>query len=83
MTRRMWGAAPPVVGFRSLVCLFLMLAGLMSASVPQAASAAGPTFADVPATSPFYAYVEEMYARGITNGCGVNASGQLIFCPLN
>src|SRR5262249_46362742 len=31
---------------------------------------ATPHFADVPTTHPFYGYIEEMLARGITAGCG-------------
>jgi len=37
---------------------------------------ATPTFSDVPADHPAYAYVEEAAARGITNGCGDDK-----FCP--
>ena len=40
-----------------------------------------PTFADVPMTNPFYGYIERLYEQGITTGCGLNGSGQLIFCP--
>jgi hypothetical protein len=40
-----------------------------------------PTFADVPPTNPFYHYVEQLYDLGITQGCGVNGSGQPLFCP--
>jgi M6 family metalloprotease-like protein len=42
-----------------------------------------PTFADVPTTHPFYREIEELYARGITTGCGTNSSGQLLYCPLD
>lgn len=37
-----------------------------------------PTFADVPATHPFYPDIEILYANGLTGGC--NAS-PLMFCP--
>ena len=40
-----------------------------------------PTFADVPPTNPFYHYIEQLYDLGITQGCGTNGSGQLLFCP--
>ena len=42
---------------------------------------ATPTFADVPASSVFFGYVERLYEQGITQGCGVNGSGQPLFCP--
>ena len=29
-----------------------------------------PRFADVPLTSPFAAFIEELAVRGITSGCG-------------
>jgi Big-like domain-containing protein/beta-propeller repeat-containing protein/all-beta uncharacterized protein/S-layer family protein len=38
-------------------------------------------FADVPPSNSFYAFIEEMAARGITLGCGTNAQGQPIYCP--
>ena len=31
---------------------------------------ATPRFADVPATHPFYAFIDQMWVRGITKGCG-------------
>jgi hypothetical protein len=40
-----------------------------------------PTFADVPASSVFFGYVERLVEQGITQGCGVNGSGQPLFCP--
>jgi hypothetical protein len=41
---------------------------------------ATPTFADVPATSIFFGYVERLFQQGITQGCGTSG-GQPIFCP--
>ena len=35
-------------------------------------------FADVPPTDPFFNYVQEMYALGITTGCSTNP---LMYCP--
>jgi hypothetical protein len=36
-----------------------------------------PLFADVPCTSPFAAWINELAARGITGGCGGSN-----YCPL-
>ena len=40
-----------------------------------------PTFADVPPSHPFYPFIEQLVDLGITSGCGVNGSGQPIYCP--
>lgn len=37
-----------------------------------------PTFADVPATHSYYGYIEEIYRRGVTMGCGGTPPR---FCP--
>jgi hypothetical protein len=42
---------------------------------------ATPTFADVPASNPFFGYIERLYEQGITTGCGTNGLGQPIYCP--
>ena len=42
---------------------------------------ATPTFADVPFGSTFFGYIERLFEQGITEGCGQNGSGQLLFCP--
>ena len=39
---------------------------------------ATPSFADVPANSPYYAAVEQIYAAGLTSGCG---GTPLNYCP--
>ena len=39
-----------------------------------------PTFADVPASSVFFGYVERLFEQGITGGC-LSSGGQLFFCP--
>ncbi len=38
-------------------------------------------FADVPPTHPQYGYIQALYKRGITTGCGTNGQGQLLYCP--
>lgn len=42
-------------------------------------NAATPTFADVPATSPFYGYIERLVQLGITSGC--QQAPVRLFCP--
>lgn len=37
-----------------------------------------PAFADVPATSPYYGYIERLYAQRVIAGCATNP---LRFCP--
>jgi hypothetical protein len=44
-------------------------------------SGATPTFADVPPANVFYDFIERLFDLGITTGCGINAGGQLLFCP--
>jgi hypothetical protein len=39
---------------------------------------AGPTFADVPQSNPFYSYIEALYRAGVTGGCSTNP---LNYCP--
>ena len=78
----MWGAAPRLRWFVvcTVACLALLTPGLGAARVDAAAAEA--TFADVPESHPFFSEIEQLFARGITNGCGVNSSGQRLFCPL-
>ena len=41
------------------------------------------TFTDVPTTHPFFTHIEQMFARGITNGCFFDpATGERRYCPL-
>jgi hypothetical protein len=54
----------------------LMLPAINGASCLTAA----PTFADVPNTDPFFAYVENVYEAGVTGGCNANP---LMYCPSN
>ncbi len=46
--------------------------------MPPPAAGPTPTFSDVPASHPLYAYIEDFYKRGFTNGC---AAAPLSFCP--
>jgi hypothetical protein len=36
----------------------------------------GDSFTDVPATNPFYRFVETLFHKGVTGGCGAN-----VYCP--
>ena len=40
-----------------------------------------PTFGDVPPENIFYAFVEELARRGITQGCGSDSQGNRLYCP--
>ncbi len=61
---------------RQQMAAFLMRAKGQTQLVP-----ATPTFADVPASNPFYGWIERLYQQGVTTGCGTNGSGQLLYCP--
>src|SRR5205823_3002183 len=54
---------PNDVGMRGHISKMVVLASGWSTD-----TTGGPHFADVPATSPFYAYVETAYNRGIISG---------------
>ncbi len=47
------------------------------ASIPFSYSTT-PYFTDVPASNPFFNYIQKMYEIGITNGC---SSSPLMYCP--
>ena len=49
--------------------------------VPNPPQPSQQRFADVPPSNIFYAFIEEMAARGIAVGCGANEQGQPIYCP--
>jgi hypothetical protein len=49
--------------------------------VPNPPPPSQQRFADVPPSNIFYAFIEEMAARGIAVGCGANEQGQPIYCP--
>ncbi|HEX9943588.1 MAG TPA: S-layer homology domain-containing protein [Thermoanaerobaculia bacterium] len=51
-----------------------------AATVPVTVNVVAATFADVPPTHWAWRFVENMYARGISFGCG---SSPLLFCPEN
>ena len=53
---------------RAQAAVFLLRTREGQAYVPPACAV--PTFADVPCSSPFAAWVEELHRRGITAGCG-------------
>jgi hypothetical protein len=61
---------------RQEMAVFVLVAKEGAGCVPPACTT--PVFADVPASSPFCRYVEEMYRRGIVTGC---ASSPLRYCP--
>jgi hypothetical protein len=58
-----------------------MAAFLMRATGETQLLSPTPTFADVPTSNPFYGWIERLYEQGVTTGCGVNGSGQPLFCP--
>ena len=60
---------------REQMAAFLVRAKGLSQLFP-----ATPTFADVPANSVFFGYIERLYEQGITQGCGTSG-GQQLFCP--
>jgi len=65
--RRRWGIA------------LLTLAGALAIAVPVAW--ASDVFADVDTSNPFHNDINAIKFAGITQGCGTNSSGQLIYCP--
>jgi hypothetical protein len=60
------------------MAVFLLKAHLGSGYVPPAAT--GTVFSDVPASAFAADWIEDLYARGITGGCGSNP---LRYCPTN
>jgi len=50
------------------------------APAPAAVTVVPSTFADVPAASPFWTFIETFYASGATGGCGTSPAR---FCPDN
>jgi hypothetical protein len=38
-------------------------------------------FADVPPSNIFYAFIEQMFVRGIWSGCGQDGAGNPLYCP--
>jgi len=64
---------PTAVVSREQMAVFLCRAASLGTWRPSV-----PTFADVPASSPAWPYVEALYRSGVTGGC---ATGPLRFCP--
>lgn len=56
----------------------LMLRGKNGASYVPPASPEGPVFSDVPATHPFYGFIQQLSRDGITSGCSQEPKK---FCP--
>jgi len=42
---------------------------------------ASQRFADVPSANQFYKFIDEMAARGVTQGCGSDSNHNLLYCP--
>jgi hypothetical protein len=62
---------------RQQMAIFLLKTLLGSAYVPPAAVG---IFGDVPTSSPFAAWIEDLYNRAITGGCNPSP---LLYCPTN
>jgi hypothetical protein len=67
---------PTTTTTRDQMAVFVLLAKEGPGYAPPACTT--PIFADVPASSPFCKYIEELYRRGIVGGCGTNP---LRYCP--
>ncbi len=66
---------PAAAVTRAQVAVFLLRTRLGSSYTPPPASG---LFADLPASDPFARWAEDLYARGLTAGCGTSP---LRFCP--
>jgi hypothetical protein len=60
---------------RSQAAVLLLKASIGPTYVPPSCTG---VFADVPCPSPFADWIEALYLKGITSGCGTNP---LVFCP--
>jgi hypothetical protein len=69
---------PTDVTTRAQMAVFVLKAREGSAFVPPACVSGAEVFLDVPATSPFCPFIEELAGRGVVAGCG---SGN--YCPDN
>ncbi len=65
---------PAATVTRQQMAVFLLKAKYGSGYTPPACTV--PTFSDVPCSSPFAAWIEDLVAKGITAGCGVDT-----YCP--
>jgi uncharacterized protein (DUF1800 family) len=63
---------PDAVVTRGQMAVFIM----RGAGVTNPPPPASQRFTDVPPSNPYYAYIEQMAARGVTSGCGA-----AIYCP--
>ena len=63
---------------RDQMAVFVLVSDDPAAPPPVACVAGAEAFADVPATSPFCRWIEELARRGVVSGCG---GGN--YCPLN
>jgi hypothetical protein len=61
---------------REQMAVFLLKASLGAGHTPPACATA--PFPDVPCSSPYAAWIQELVARGITSGCGGG-----LYCPTN
>ena len=66
---------PAAPALRKQMAVFLLKSKYGAAYVPPPATG---IFADVPTSDPFAGWIENLYALGITGGCG---SAPLTFCP--
>jgi uncharacterized repeat protein (TIGR01451 family) len=63
---------------REQMAVFVLLSKEAPGYVPPACVAGSEAFNDVPATSPFCRWIEELARRGVVGGCGNGA-----YCPTN
>jgi trimeric autotransporter adhesin len=63
---------------REQMAVFVLLSKEPTGYVPPACVAGSEVFNDVPATSPFCRWIEELSRRGVISGCGSGA-----YCPQN
>lgn len=63
---------------RSQMAVFLLATKEGAGWAPPALDCTVPVFSDVPCTSPFAPWINELVNRGITAGCGLG-----VFCPEN
>jgi hypothetical protein len=62
---------------REQMAVFVLVAREGRFYAPPACNPAAPRFSDVPASSPFCAWIEELARRGVVGGCGGGT-----YCPL-
>jgi hypothetical protein len=62
---------------RQQMAVFVLVAREGVTYAPPACNPAAPRFTDVPASSPFCRWIEELARRAVVSGCGPN-----LYCPL-